>query len=56
MLKNLVGDAMNYIKFNTPVEAADSFLIAVGFDNVRPGDSLVLIKRSGRQDQPTVSG
>ena len=41
-LKNLVSDAMNYIKFNTPVEPSDSFLVAVNFDNIKQGDSLAI--------------
>jgi lysyl endopeptidase len=42
LLKNLASDAMNYIKFNNVVEPSDSFLIAINFDNVKPGDSLAI--------------
>jgi lysyl endopeptidase len=41
-LKNLTADAINYIKFNSAVEPEDSFLIAVNFENIKPGDSLVI--------------
>jgi lysyl endopeptidase len=41
-LKNLVSDAMNFIKFNLPVEPADSFLVAINLDNIKQGDSLAI--------------
>jgi lysyl endopeptidase len=42
LLKNLVADAMNFVKFNAQLEPADSFLVAINFDNIRQGDSLAI--------------
>jgi len=50
-LRDLVSGAMNYVAFNESVEPADSFLVAINFDNMANGDS-VAIFQSVRQNNP----
>lgn len=41
-IKNLVPDAMNYVKFRQVIEASDSIFVSVNFENIKAGDSIAI--------------
>ncbi len=50
-LRDLASGAMNYIPFNELIEPADSFLVAISFDNMASGDSIAIFQ-SVRKNNP----